>query len=129
MVFEAWYTEILQIFMAEHVAKTALEETIDNLTKATKKRATALPSWMAGYCIHVFLIAMRSAKWLVAERIPINNWADTFGRGRARHLSVISSTCWGEKLGWVWGREVAYTEWTSTPPFIANPVASSNVNP
>jgi hypothetical protein len=52
-----------------------------------------------------------------------------FGKGWAFHFSDISNTRWGEKLGWELGREVAKTEWTSTSPLIANPVASSRVNP
>jgi hypothetical protein len=62
---------------------------------------------MAGNCIQVFLIAMRSAKWFVAERIPMKSWIGFSGKGRAFHLSDISKTFWREKLGWALGRAVA----------------------
>ena len=42
------------------------------LTSATKNRATTFPNWMAGNCIPVFLMAMHSAKWFIADRIPKN---------------------------------------------------------
>lgn len=99
------------------------------LTSATKNRATTFPNWIAGNCIQVFLIAIRSAKWFVAERMPIKSWIGSSGTGRAFHLSDISKTFCREKLGWAFGREVAYTEWTSMPPVTAKPVASSRVNP
>lgn len=44
----------------------------NKLTNATKKRATTFPDLISGDCIQVFLIAIRSAKWFAAERIPIN---------------------------------------------------------
>lgn len=62
---------------------------------------------MAEDCIQVCLTAMRSAKWLVAERIPIKSRIDLLGKGEAFHFGDISSTLWGEKLGWEVGREVA----------------------
>ena len=100
-----------------------------NHTSATKNRATAFPNWIAGNCIQVFLIAMRSEKWFVAERMPMKRWIGSSGTGRAFHLSDISKTCWREKLGWAFGSAVAYTEWTSMPPVMAKPDASSRVNP
>lgn len=51
------------------------------------------------------------------------------GKGWDFHFGDISRTLWGEKLGCEVGRHVAKTEWTSTSPLIANPVASSSVNP
>ena len=99
------------------------------ITSATKKWAIALDECSAGYCIHVFRTAMRSAKWPVADIIPTKSWTGFCGRGGDFHLSDISSTCWAEKLGWEVGREVAYTECMSTSPLIVKPVASSRVNP
>lgn len=61
---------------------------------------------MAEDCIHVFLTAMRSAKWLVADKTPIKSLILPSGIGRAFHWSDISNTLWGEKLGWEVGREV-----------------------
>lgn len=78
-----------------------------NLTNATKKRTTTSKDLIAGDCIQVFLTAMRSAKWLVAESIPIKSLTGVLGNGRAFHFVDISSTLWGEKLGWDVGREVA----------------------
>jgi hypothetical protein len=79
-------------------------------TSATKNRATAFPDWIAGNCIQVFLIAMRSAKWFVAERMPMKRLIGSSGTVRAFHLSDISKTCWREKLGCAFGSAVAYTE-------------------
>lgn len=98
-------------------------------TSATKKRATTFEDLIAADCIQVFLTAIRSAKWFVAERIPMKTSMGPLGNGWDFHFSDISNTHWSEKLGWETGREVAYTEWISTSPLIANPVASSRVNP
>jgi len=78
-----------------------------NLTSATKNRATTSEDWIGADCIHVFLTAMRSAKWFEAERTPMKSLIGCFGKGLAFQVSVISSTLWGEKLGWEVGREVA----------------------
>lgn len=99
------------------------------LTSATKKRTTTSETLIAKDCIHVFLIAIRSAKWFVADKIPIKTRTGWRGNGLAFHISDISITLCGEKLGWEIGSDVAKTECTSTSPLIANPVASSSVYP
>lgn len=72
---------------------------------------------------------MRSAKWFEEEIMPIKSSIELVGKGRDFQLSDISNIWTGEKLGWEAGREVAISEYTSTSPFIANPVASSRVKP
>lgn len=99
------------------------------LTKATKKRTTTFEDLIAEDCIQVFLTAIRSAKWLVAESTPMKSWILIDGSGCDFHLTEKSNTLWGEKLGCDVGREVAWTEWTSTSPLTAKPVASSSVKP
>lgn len=77
------------------------------LTNATKKRTTTREDLIADDCIQVFLTAILSAKWLVAERTPIKTWIGPLGRGLDFHFSDISNTLWGEKLGCDAGRDVA----------------------
>jgi hypothetical protein len=62
---------------------------LSKLTKATKKRATTLDDLLVEI-IHDFRTAMRSAKWLVAERMPIKSSTGSVGKGEAFHCSDIS---------------------------------------
>ncbi len=78
-----------------------------SLTNATKNRTTTFEDLIAVACIQVFLTAMRSAKWLVADSTPTKSWILLLGVGWVFHLSENSNTRWGEKLGWEVGRDVA----------------------
>jgi hypothetical protein len=66
---------------------------------ATKNRATTSEDLIEGCCIHVFLTAMRSEKWLVAERTPMKRRKGVPGNGGAFHSEENSIAFCGEKLG------------------------------
>lgn len=100
-----------------------------SLTSATKKRATTFEDLIRLCCIQDFLTAIRSAKWLPAERIPTKSSTCSSGSGGAFHLLEKSRCRCGAKLGCDEGKEAANTEWISTSPITDSPVASSRVNP
>lgn len=102
---------------------------VSTLTSATKNRATTLEDVINLCCIHDFLTAIRSAKWLPAERMPMKSSTCPSGRGGARHLVNISRCFCGAKLGCEVGREAANKKCKSTFPFTDSPVASSRANP
>lgn len=94
------------------------------VTRATKKRATMLDDFLV-YIIHDFLTAIRSAKWLAAERMPMKSSMGSVGSGGALHCSDISRYLSGAKLGCELGRELAKIDSISTSPLMDNAVASS----
>ena len=104
-------------------------QSVSSPTSATKKRATTLEDLISLCCIQDFLTAIRSAKWLPAERMPMNNSTGPSGRGGAFHLLDFSRSFCGAKLGCDVGKDAAKMEWTSTSPFKESPVASSRENP
>ena len=99
------------------------------LTNAMKNRATTLEDLTKLCCIQDFLTAIRSAKWLPAESMPMKSSTGPSGRGGACHLGNFSRCNWGAKLGCDAGKEAANTECTSMSPFTNRPVASSRTNP
>jgi len=111
-----------------HKKKQITEVWSSRFTRATKNRATTFDDfWEAD--IHVFLTAIRSAKWLPADRIPMKISTGSSGRGGACQLGNISRCFCGEKLGCVVGKDPANTDCTSRSPFNDKPVASSSTNP
>lgn len=96
------------------------------ITRATKNRATILDDFLV-YIIHDFRTAIRSAKWLAADRMPIKSSTGSVGSGGALHWSDISRYLSGEKLGCELGRELAKIDSISMSPLRDNPVASSRV--
>lgn len=99
------------------------------LTSATKKRVTTFDDLISLCCIQDFLTAILSAKWLPAERIPINISTGPSGTAGAFHLLDISRSLWGAKLGCDMGNDAANIESTSISPFKDSPVASSSAKP
>lgn len=80
-------------------------------TRATKNRATIVEDFLT-VRIHDFLTAIRSAKWLPAERMPMKSSTGPSGSGSACHSSDISRLFCGAKLGCEVGNEPAKMEWT-----------------
>jgi hypothetical protein len=96
------------------------------VTRATKNLATMLDDFLV-YIIHDFLTAIRSAKWLAAERMPMKSSTGSVGSGGALHCSDISRYLSSAKLGCELGRELAKIDSISMSPFRDSPVASSRV--
>lgn len=73
--------------MEKTISKTKMVRL--KITKATKNRAMA-PDEFRTEDIHDLLTAMRSVKWLPAERMPMNNSIGSSGRGGA--FSSVSNS-------------------------------------